>query len=143
MQTFYIIPNSDEDVGKMGVYRIWFGSKFYIGSTWNSKNRIESHIVSINEALQVEEIDRNSIGNIVRHIRENQEVHIGFFYMIEVCKELCELADCEGAYLRAYKGDPNCLNHAFITSRCVGNTIYRSDLPSRSRYFNVKTSNNQ
>lgn len=143
MGIFYIVPNSAEDVGKMGIYRIWFGSKFYIGSTWNSKNRIQSHILSINEALLAEKVENNSIGNIVRHIRDNPEVHIGFFYMIEVCKDQSELADCEGAYLRAYKGDPNCLNHAFITSRCVGNTIYRSDIPAKSRNFNVKTSNNQ
>jgi hypothetical protein len=143
METFYIIPDSEQDLGKMGVYRIWFGTKFYIGSTWNSTNRINSHMVAINEALLSEEIGTNSIGNMVRHIRENPEVKIGFFYMIEICEHQCELADCEGAYLRAYKGDPNCLNKAYITSRFVGNTIYRSDMPSRRWRNNVKTPNNQ
>jgi hypothetical protein len=118
MCSFNIIPKSAEDIDKSGVYKIWFGEKFYIGSTKNSTSRMKSHSNTISSALTNPFfIEETSVKNIVDHIRANPGMTEAVLEMIHLCEGIQNLVDQEYISLMTYKGRINCLNLSFQSTR--------------------------
>jgi hypothetical protein len=78
-----IIPLNEDDLDKIGIYRIWFGHKYYIGATMNTTCRIENHVKAINKGFHGERIGKNSITNIVRYLAGHFYIKTAFFELLE------------------------------------------------------------
>lgn len=120
-----IIPLDELHLDKCCVYRIWFGSKFYIGATLNSYNRIKGHTQSILGAFNGRRLGKNSITNIYNHLVSNPHIHTGFFELLEECETELDLIDAEHDWLCNFKGDSNCLNQNFNVHRTINGIIVR------------------
>ena len=118
MDRFSIIPKSNDDIGKSGVYRIWFGDKFYIGSTCNSYFRMKSHSTAISKAMAKQfYMPDTSVKNIVVYLKANPCITEGIFEMIQICEGIQNLVDAEYIWLMTYKGRIDCLNMSFHSTR--------------------------
>ncbi len=120
-----IIPINENHLDKCCIYRIWFGSKFYIGATTDSYKRILSHISAISGGFAGKRIGRNSITNIVNHLTENPLIDTGYFELLEECESEIALVDAEHEWLYPHKNNPNCLNVNFNVHRTINGIIVR------------------
>jgi hypothetical protein len=120
-----IVALNEQDLDKTGIYRIWFGTKFYIGATMNTTNRIAQHEKSIINGFNGHRIGRNSITNIVFYLSRNKFIETAFFELLEECSCELDLVDCEHDWLCNFKQDDNCLNQNFNVHRTIGNIIVR------------------
>jgi hypothetical protein len=120
-----IIALNENDYDQMGVYRIWFGWKFYIGSTTNSYDRIKGHINSIRAGLEGRRKGFNYVNNVVSHLNENQFIKTAFFEILEVCDKEIDLVDAEHDWLSCFKDCNECLNVNFNVHRTIDGFIVR------------------
>jgi len=120
-----IVALDESQLDKTCIYRIWFGNKFYIGATVNSYNRMISHISSIKNGFDGKRIGKNSITNIVNHLKSNPYIETAFFEVLEECSNELDLVDAEHDWLCNFEGDENCLNQTFKVHRSINNIIVR------------------
>ena len=112
--------------GKTGAYRIWFGSKYYIGATVDTQDRVRGHYRTLVMAfLYGDRLGKNSISKIVNHLLCNPGIKTAFVELLEECKTELQLVDAEHRWLHPCKDDENCLNYQFKVHRTIGNVIYR------------------
>lgn len=113
---------------KMGIYRIWFGGKYYIGATTNTTDRVIHHFKHLHNSLtHGSGIGNNSTTKIINHLLCNQHIRTAFVELIEECKREFDLVQAEHKWLIPCKDDNNCLNYQFNVHRTIGNTIFRPD----------------
>lgn len=120
-----IVPLNETHLDKCCIYRIWFGSKFYIGATLNSYNRILQHIKSIEGGFKGQRVGMNSITRIVDHLKANPFIQTAFFELLEECETEIDLVDGEHEWLYPCKGNPDCLNVNFNVHRTINGVIVR------------------
>lgn len=120
-----IIAINEYHLDKIGIYRIWFGSKFYIGSTIDSYKRMVGHTNAILGAFNGIGIGKNSITNIFNHLVANSHINTGFFELLEECNTELDLVDAEHDWLCNFEGNANCLNHNFSVHRTISGIIVR------------------
>lgn len=120
-----IIPLNESYLDKICIYRIWFGSKFYIGATMDSYKRIISHISTINAGFEGKRVGKNSITNIVNYLKDNPIIQTGFFEVLEYCEDEISLVDAEHEWLYPHNGNPECLNVNFNVHRTINGVIVR------------------
>lgn len=115
----YITAINEDDLNKMGVYRLWFGNKYYIGATKNTFNRMIGHITSINRCFDGYRVGKNSITNIVIFLSKNQWIQTGFIELLEPVHLEEQLVDAEQGWFNKCYSDCNCLNERFTSYRKV------------------------
>jgi hypothetical protein len=120
-----IIPLNELHLDKCCIYRIWFGSKFYIGATMDSYKRILYHLQAIEAGFNGHRLGKNSITNIVNHLKENPIIQTGFFEVLEFCEDEISLVDGEHEWLYPCKDNPYCLNVNFNVHRTINGIIVR------------------
>lgn len=131
-----IIALNEMHLDKICIYRILFGNKFYIGATMDSYKRVLTHISSIDGCFDGKRVGKNSITNIVNHLKENPIIQTGFFELLEECENEIDLVDAEHEWLYPHKDNPDCLNVVFNVHRTINGIIVR---PNGS--FAVKQNN--
>jgi len=120
-----IIALNEYHLDRTCIYRIWFGSKFYIGATMDSYKRIEYHIKAIGAGFKGQRLGRNSITNMVNHLKDNPNIETCFFEALEYCEDELSLVDAEHEWLYPCKGNPDCLNVNFNVHRTINGIIVR------------------
>ncbi len=111
---------------RTGIYRIWFGGKYYIGATVDTLDRVRFHYTHLVRAfLCGERLGKNSTSKIVNHLLCNPRIKTAFVELLQGCETELDLVDAEHIWLSPCKGDDNCLNYQFFVHRNIGNTIYR------------------
>lgn len=110
---------------RMCVYKIWFGNKFYIGSTTNIDNRLKVHLSSINACFDGKRVGKNSQTNIMNHLILNPGITEGIAEILEVCKTEYELVTEEKKHLGAVFLSPDCLNQVRHTTRRINGVLVR------------------
>lgn len=120
-----IIPLKEHYLDSICIYRIWFGSKFYIGATMDSYKRIISHVSTIKAGFEGKRVGKNSITNIVNHLKDNPIIETGFFEVLEYCEDEMSLVDSEHEWLYPCKDNPDCLNVNFYVHRTINGIIVR------------------
>lgn len=90
------------------IYRIWFGSFYYIGATRNFSKRISAHRCLLNNALKGY-CPEGTYSKIVLHLRKNDHIDEAVVEIIKTClpEDIYEL---EREYHLAALGDKRCLN---------------------------------
>lgn len=109
-EEFFIYPAGQVTKKTCGVYTIWFGEKYYIGSSENVVERVRQHRKMINGAFRSRNFSMpGSYKPLLVHLWCNLEVRYGVVKMIVRCSEsnLCKL---EKKYLLKYGQSENCLN---------------------------------
>ena len=122
---FLVTTLNESNLDLMCIYRIWFGEKFYIGATADSFKRIVGHYSYIMEGLDGKHVGKNSVTNIVNHLRSNPHINTGYFEVLEICKDEYELVDAENEWLIHFKGNKNCLNVNYYAHRTINGVIIR------------------
>lgn len=140
---FTIISLDENHLDQMGIYRIWFGWKFFVGATKNSFNRIIFHLQAIKRGFEGERIGKNSITNIVNHLLSNPFIEIAFFELLEVCEKEIDLVDAEHDWLCNFKNDKNCLNHSFSVNRTINGIIVRPNGDFTIKKCGIKSTHSQ
>ena len=120
-----IIALNERELDKICIYRIWFGNKFYIGATLDSYKRLIQHIASIDGCFNGKRVGKNSITNIVNHLKDNPFIETAFFELLEECETEIDIVDAEHEWLYVEKGNPNCLNQNFNVHRTINGIIVR------------------
>lgn len=110
---------------KMCVYRIWFGEKYYIGSTIDLIARMKWHYRTINDCFAGKRVGKNSQTNIMNHLMDNPEITEGLVEIICFCKNERELVTLEKAALLPIYKHPNCLNERSHTTRRIDGILVR------------------
>lgn len=122
-----IIIRNELDKGKMGIYKIWFGDKTYIGSTKNMGRRKGWHVNTINRLMRNMQTGEASNHKILKHLFINLDITCGEMELIHEVSTEEELAKIEAMYLEGIDNDENSLNY--------------SRLATRPNYSKVKTPN--
>lgn len=102
-----------------GIYRIWFGKKYYIGRSRCLKNRLTGHENYLYKRLNGlipeekihEELDYYQF--IFAHVSRVKSIKTAQAEVLEYCDSDYYLWKKENKHLRLAKGDPNCLNVGF------------------------------
>ena len=105
--------------GRSGVYRIWFGDRFYIGSSSNIYNRMRLHESDLSRYLGKGRLAPESGSWQANLIGEDTDrVIVGRVEILDICSEEDHFM-LEDQYLKAAEGDPRCLNSRFyVTKKC-------------------------
>lgn len=120
-----IVALNELHYDRMGVYRIWFGHKFYIGSTKNTTNRIKLHYANLQECFTGTGVGRNAVTMIVVHLVANPWINTAYFELLEPCEKEIDLVDAEHDWLSSFEGHPGCLNVNFQVNRVIAGIIVR------------------
>lgn len=120
MREVTVITIDETHLDRMGIYRIWFGSYYYIGATINTFNRMKGHNCAINQGFSGKRHGKNSITNIVLCLVYFEDIHFGFMELVEPIEYEEQLVDAEQKWLTASTGDKYCLNEKMVSYRKVG-----------------------
>lgn len=112
-----IIIRNELDKNKMGVYKIWFGSKYYIGSTKSLSRRKSSHINALNKLINNLQTGEASNHKILKHLFMNLDITTGEMELLQEVQTEEELSPVEAMYLDEAMKDENCLNHSPLATR--------------------------
>lgn len=107
----------EADKNKMGVYFLWFGSKYYIGSTKKLEKRRASHEYNLNKIIDEIGVGKASNYNILKHVFEDLSIDRGIMTLVYEVENEALLAESETLYLKDSNEDENCLNVAQISIR--------------------------
>ena len=100
------------DKNKMCIYRIWFGNKYYIGSTKNMARRRWNHVVNLNKLIYNLQTGEASNYNILKHLFMNLDITCGEMELLKEVETEAELSPMEEMYLKEAVDDENCLNYS-------------------------------
>lgn len=101
----------------MGVYKIWFGNKYYIGSTKSLYRRKSSHINNLNKLINNLQVGESSNHKILKHLFMNLDITTGEMELLQEVNTEEELSPVEKMYLDEAMKDENCLNHSPLAIR--------------------------
>lgn len=105
------------DSDKMGIYVVYFGDKYYIGSSRNIGKRRSSHVSTLNKLIKEFKVGTASNYNILKHLFINLDIKNAVMELLcEVSSEE-NLVQAEEVYLNSSVDDANCLNFSQIAIR--------------------------
>lgn len=110
---------------KLCVYKIWFGNKYYIGSTVDINARMKLHLRTIQACFDGVNVGSNSQTIIMKHLLVNPNIKEGLVEIISFVKSEYDLVDEESKWLTAAYNDRNCLNYSNNTARKIKGTTIR------------------
>lgn len=119
-----IIALNEEDLDKQGIYRIWYGHKYYIGSTINTYDRLLGHEKCVSECFLGIKRGQNSQSNAVDHLNRHTYIYTAYFELLEECESEYELVRREQYYLDKALYDTNCLNYRYTVTRRIDGKQY-------------------
>lgn len=102
-----------------GIYRIWFGQKYYIGRTRSLKTRIKSHRSDLNARLAGTYKDPlydpalDMYQKVMKHLKTIKDTNLFMVEVLIYCDEDEHLVLNEQKWFDKVKNDPNCLNLGF------------------------------
>ena len=105
------------DSGKMGIYKIWFGSKYYIGSSKNITRRKSSHITTLNNLINNLHTGSASNYNILKHLFINLDITCGYMELLQEVENEDDLSKIEAMYISDCDNDENSLNYSSRATR--------------------------
>lgn len=116
----FTIVCSPADQNKRGVYKISFGSKFYIGRAKLIGSRMRSHNRELKLLFKSGKPGKNHyLRKVFRHLQENILEYYFNVEVLEECYTVEELQQKEQKWLTKYKDSPNCLNVSFIARKPI------------------------
>lgn len=96
-----------------GVYKIYFGKKYYIGRSVDMVARVNKHCQEINYHLQLKILKpQGSYRNIKNHLIKYPSISVATVTILKICVRE-ELQKIEYNYLKKALRDKNCLNAGF------------------------------
>lgn len=107
-----IVLKNREDRDKMGVYRVWYGIKYYIGSSKNLFNRAVGMQTKLNRLIDDMELGSGSENKILKHLFMDLSVDCGIMELLYEAEDEIDLLSAEQMYLTEGIQDENCLNCA-------------------------------
>ena len=110
----------------MCVYRVWFGEKFYIGSTVNIERRIKFLLYAINGCFKGKRVGKNSQTNIMNHLIDNPSITEGIIDILEFTNSEHDLVFLEGKWIKEYFKNGICLNERIQTTRKIDGVLVRN-----------------
>lgn len=102
-----------------GIYRLWFGEKYYIGRSRTLKYRIKSHRSDINARLAgtykdpLYDPNIDMYQHVIKHIKKLKGVTLFKAEVLIYCDTDDELVANEQKWFDKVKSDKNCLNYGF------------------------------
>lgn len=105
------------DAGKMGIYKIWFGEKYYIGSSKNITRRKSSHINTLNNLINNLHTGSASNYNILKHLFINLDITCGLMELLQEVENEEDLSKTEAMYILDCENDENSLNYSSRATR--------------------------
>lgn len=103
-----------------GVYRLWFGDKFYIGRTRCLVTRMSAHLSDLNAHLagkrKVADPALDYYQKIIKHLKSDKKLSVVRVQILQFCKNDDELVATEQKCFDRYVNDKNCLNFGFIAT---------------------------
>lgn len=105
------------DAGKMGIYKIWFGEKHYIGSSKNITRRKSSHINTLNNLINNLHTGSASNYNILKHLFINLDITCGYMELLQEVESEEDLSKTEAMYIADFDNDENSLNYSSRATR--------------------------
>lgn len=103
-----------------GIYRIEIGHKFYIGMATRFGERMYQHEMDINKCLRNFTMPRQGYAHylrIARYLHENPRIEYCYAEIIQKCVTGRELYFYEDRFLKDAKGNRDCLNTAFYSTK--------------------------
>lgn len=115
---FDIVYYNAADRKKRGVYKLFFGEKYYIGRGKALWNRIYIHKCDIKKRLAglKETTDLDYMRNVIAHVKETG-LKVATCFLIKECVTVDDLVNEEQKAFDLAKNDPNCLNVGFVAKR--------------------------
>jgi hypothetical protein len=105
------------DNNKMGIYKIWFGEKYYIGSSKNITRRKSSHINTLNKLINNMHTGAASNYNILKHLFINLDITCGYMELLQEVENEEDLSKIEAMYILDFDNDENSLNYSSRATR--------------------------
>lgn len=105
------------DNNKMGVYKIWFGEKHYIGSSKNITRRKASHVSTLNKLINNVQVGTSSNYKILNHLFLNLDITCGYMELLQEVENEEDLSKTELMYISDCDNDENSLNYSPIATR--------------------------
>ena len=112
-----IIIRNELDKKKMGIYRIWFGEKHYVGSTKNLGRRKWWHVYTLNKLINNMQTGEASNHKILKHLFMNLDITCGEMELIHEVENEEDLSKTEAMYLENIDNDENSLNYSQLATR--------------------------
>lgn len=105
------------DANKMGIYKIWFGDKYYVGSSKNISRRLVSHINTLNRLILNVNVGSASNYNILNHLFLNLDITCGYMELIHEVLNEEDLSKTELMYIQDCNNDEFSLNYLPLAIR--------------------------
>ena len=105
---------------KMGIYIIWFGEKYYIGSSKNISRRKASHFAKLNSLISNLQTGTASNYNILKHLFINLDITCGYMELLQEVENEEDLSKMEVMYISDCENDENSLNYSSVATRPTG-----------------------
>lgn len=113
--------------GRILVYRIWFGSSFYVGSSISMEARVKDHVRKINRCFAGKGVRNNSHTLIMNHLSANPEIAEGMVEILSFVDSEYELVQEEKNWLDRFFYYKNCLNYSNKTSRRINGIMIKPE----------------
>ena len=115
-----IIIRNELDKNKMGIYKIWFGEKYYVGSSKNISRRKWWHIHNLNKLINNLQTGEASNNKILKHLFINLDITCGEMELLQEVENQDDLSKIEAMYLENIDDDENSLNFSQKATRPSG-----------------------
>lgn len=102
-----------------GVYRIWFGDKFYIGRSRKIAYRKRCHEQDLIRRFQADNPIKGQFDYyqlIIAHLLKNPQISEAKMEILEVCEGDDALVAAEQKWFNKYEWDTNCLNLGLVAA---------------------------
>lgn len=103
-----------------GVYKLWFGDKFYIGRSRCLVQRMSSHLNDLNARLSGKRIPSDPTldyyQKVIKHLKKNKDIVVVRIEIVRFCKTDDELVANEQKQFDKHINDEMCLNFGFVAT---------------------------
>lgn len=110
----------DTEIMCGGVYKIWFGDKFYIGRTRYLWKRIRSHERDLNNRKKGRwwtiTGPQDFYQFVIAHLKKNPQIQVAYMEVLERCDTDEALVAAEQKYFDMHEWDTNCLNLGLVAT---------------------------
>lgn len=114
-QIHVMMPKGTNKI-RVGIYRLWFKDKFYIGRANNIRTRVKGHMKQIEYAFHTKKPNGWFHDRVIKFLDATPDFSIIMVEVLEECNESL-LNEREQFYITKYKDDPNMLNVATVAVR--------------------------
>lgn len=114
------LKDPGQDIKRSGVYKLWFGDKFYIGRSRHLNDRLRSHERDLNRRKNGRWWNitgpQDFYQFVIMHLKKNPQINVAYMEVLEYCKTDEELIAAEQKYFDMHEWDVNCLNLGLVAS---------------------------